>query len=94
MARFGSTFPNFARGLINSSTIRTDSTLAHWRRYPWALYWQDQIRLRPNLEKYLRSGARVVSNDFEIRGWKPKEVVQLQVGNMQHTIYLYEMAKK
>ena len=32
-------------------------------------------RLRPNLEKYLKPGARVVSNDFEIRGWKPSDVV-------------------
>src|ERR1051325_2249094 len=28
-------------------------------------------RLRPNLEKYLKPGARVVSNQFPIRGWKP-----------------------
>src|SRR5690349_14587088 len=26
-------------------------------------------RLRPNLEKYLKPGARVVSNDYEIKGW-------------------------
>ena len=31
-------------------------------------------RLRPNLEKYLKPGARVVSNDFEIRGWKASDV--------------------
>jgi hypothetical protein len=58
------------------------------------LLTSSNIRLRPNLEKYLRAGARVVSNDFEIRGWKPKEVVNMQIGNMQHTIYLYEMGKK
>jgi len=51
-------------------------------------------RLRPNLEKYLRPGSRVVSNDFEIRGWRPKETVHLQVEGMEHTIYLYEIAKK
>jgi|SRR5581483_169683 len=50
-------------------------------------------RLRPNLEKYLRPGSRVVSNDFEIRGWRAKEVVNLRVEGMQHTIYLYEIAK-
>ena len=58
------------------------------------LLTSSNVRLRPNPEKYLRTGARVVSNDFEIRGWKPKEVVNLQVGNMQHTIYLYEMGRK
>ena len=50
-------------------------------------------RLRPNLEKYLKPGARVVSNDFEIRGWRPKETVSLRVEGMQHTIYLYEISK-
>jgi hypothetical protein len=44
-----SSFANFARGLINSATYRTGGTLAHWRKYPWALYWQDQVQLRPNL---------------------------------------------
>ena len=35
-------------------------------------------RLRPNLEKQLKIGARVVSNEFPIRGWKPAEVVHDQ----------------
>ena len=51
-------------------------------------------RLRPNLEKYLRPGARVVSNDFEIRGWSAKETVSLKIEGMEHTIYLYEIGKK
>src|SRR5207244_9899068 len=31
-----SSFANFARGMINIPTVRTGSTLAHWRRYAWA----------------------------------------------------------
>jgi SAM-dependent methyltransferase len=58
------------------------------------LLTSSNTRLRPNLEKYLRPGARVVSNDFEIRGWRAKEVVNLRVGGMEHTIYLYEIGKK
>jgi protein-L-isoaspartate O-methyltransferase len=58
------------------------------------LLTSSNTRLRPNLEKYLRPGARVVSNDFEIRGWRPKEVVNLRVEGMEHTIYLYEIGKK
>jgi len=50
-------------------------------------------KLRPNLEKYLKPGARVVSNDFEVPGWRPKEVVNLKIGGMEHNIYLYEIAK-
>jgi protein-L-isoaspartate O-methyltransferase len=51
-------------------------------------------RLRPNLEKYLKPGARVVSNDFEIMGWKPSDVVQINAGGVMHNIYVYEMAAK
>jgi ubiquinone/menaquinone biosynthesis C-methylase UbiE len=48
-------------------------------------------RLKPNLEKYLKPGARVVSNDFEIRGWKPASVVHAATGGSRHTIYVYEV---
>ena len=50
-------------------------------------------RLKPNLEKYLKPGARVVSNEFPIRGWKPEEVVRVKIGKMEHTIFVYEMGK-
>jgi predicted RNA methylase len=48
-------------------------------------------RLKPNLEKHLKVGARVVSNEFPIKGWKPREVVHVKVGNMEHSIYVYEV---
>jgi ubiquinone/menaquinone biosynthesis C-methylase UbiE len=50
--------------------------------------------LKPNLEKYLKPGARIVSLDFEVRGWKPAVVHKIESGNMKHTIYLYERPKK
>jgi predicted RNA methylase len=50
-------------------------------------------RLRPNLEKYLKAGTRVVSNQFPIKGWRPSEVVRVKAGKMEHTIYVYEMGK-
>jgi len=37
-------FADFARGQINTSTFRSGSTYAAWRRYPTAFYWQDQYR--------------------------------------------------
>lgn len=49
-------------------------------------------RLRPNLEKYLKPGARVVSNDFEIRGWKPSRVVRVASDGGRHTLYVYEIS--
>lgn len=50
-------------------------------------------KLRPQLERQLKSGARVVSYDFEIPGWKPVQVVKTDE-KQPHTIYLYEVAKK
>ena len=51
-------------------------------------------RLKPNLEKYLKPAARVVSNDFEIRGWKPAEVIKVAAGGVRHTIYVYEIGAR
>ena len=51
-------------------------------------------RLRPNLEKYLKPGARVVSNDFEIRGWTPAQVLKVTAGGASHHIYVYEIGKR
>jgi protein-L-isoaspartate O-methyltransferase len=50
-------------------------------------------RLKPALEKYLRPGARVVSNQFPVKGWKPTSVVHARDGSMDHTIYVYEVTK-
>lgn len=51
-------------------------------------------RLRPNLEKYLKPGARVVSNDYEIRGWTPSGIVPIDAGGLRHYIYVYEIGAK
>ena len=34
-------------------------------------------KLKPNLEKYLKPGSRVVSHDFEFRGWTPVDTVKV-----------------
>ncbi len=47
--------------------------------------------LRPILEKQLKAGARVVSHDFEVRGWKPNRVEKVGAYNRMHPIYVYEM---
>jgi predicted RNA methylase len=47
-------------------------------------------RLRPNLEKYLKPGTRVVSNLFPIKGWKPISVEHVKAG-MDYTIYVYQV---
>lgn len=46
--------------------------------------------LRPKLEKELKDGARVVSHEFRIPGWKPFKVVDVKdSAGLTHTIYLY-----
>jgi hypothetical protein len=42
------------------------------------------------LEKFLKPGARVVSHDYAIPGWKPTRVEKTD-GRQEHTIYLYEI---
>jgi len=49
--------------------------------------------LRPNLEKYLKRGSRVVSHDYAVTGWKPK-LVDKDPDIHGHLIYLYEMPPK
>ena len=48
-------------------------------------------RLKPILLKDLKPSARVVSHDFEIRGWKPVTVNKMVVGGRPHMIYLYRV---
>jgi SAM-dependent methyltransferase len=48
-------------------------------------------KLKPNLKKQLKAGARVVSHDYEIMGWKPDRVDRVVVYQRAHTIYVYRM---
>jgi ubiquinone/menaquinone biosynthesis C-methylase UbiE len=50
--------------------------------------------LKPNLERDLKPGARVVSHDFEIPGWKPAAVEKVEAEGRPRTIYLYEVGPK
>ena len=51
-------------------------------------------RLKPMLLKYLKPTARVVSHDFEIKGWKPVSVERITVDGSPHSIYLYQIKSK
>ncbi len=50
--------------------------------------------VRPKLESSLKPGTRVVSHDYEIRGWKPVLVDKAEANKRSHSIYLYEVGKK
>lgn len=46
--------------------------------------------IKPNLEK-LKPGARVVSHDYEIRGWTAARIDSIEVDGVPRTIYVYEI---
>ena len=50
-------------------------------------------KLKPNLEKCLKPGARVVSNQFPIKGWRASEAVIVKTGAVEHTIYVYRIGQ-
>jgi cyclopropane fatty-acyl-phospholipid synthase-like methyltransferase len=50
--------------------------------------------LRPNLERYLRKGARVVSHDYAVPGWKANVVDKSEASLRGHVLYLYVMPAK
>jgi predicted RNA methylase len=47
-------------------------------------------RLRPNLERDLKTGARVVSHDFSMPGWKALRTEEIRETWGSHTIYVYK----
>jgi protein-L-isoaspartate O-methyltransferase len=46
--------------------------------------------LRPRLERYLKTGARVVSHDYPVPGWRASRIERVD-GKQMHNVYLYEM---
>jgi len=50
-------------------------------------------KVRPKLEVELKKGARVISHDYEMIGWKPAAVEHFcenpGLGFPRHTLYLY-----
>ncbi|MEO7144335.1 MAG: class I SAM-dependent methyltransferase [Bryobacteraceae bacterium] len=46
--------------------------------------------LRPRLEKYLKPGARVVSHDYAVPGWRPNNIDKADE-HPGHLIYVYIM---
>jgi trans-aconitate methyltransferase len=49
------------------------------------------LRLRPQLWAQLRSGARVVSHQFDMGDWEPQKIVKLVPSEEDSTLYLWVM---
>jgi tRNA A58 N-methylase Trm61 len=51
-------------------------------------------KIKPKLEAELKPGARIVSHDYEILGWKPAKTDNFcenpKLGYPSHTIYVYK----
>jgi len=46
--------------------------------------------VKPKLERELRDGARIVSHEFRIPGWKPSRELDVRDENgLIHKVYLY-----
>jgi tRNA A58 N-methylase Trm61 len=51
---------------------------------------QSNQKLKPRLERFLKRGARVVSYDYPVPGWKATRIEKIE-GRREHPIYLYEI---
>ena len=51
-------------------------------------------KVKPKLETELKPGARIVSHDYEILGWKPSRIDNFcenpRLGYPSHTLYVYK----
>ena len=63
----------------------------------YMLPWFNE-KIRPNLKKYLKPGARIVAHDFGIEGWPPDKSVKLPQLEIrrggykhQHVLYLWKI---
>jgi len=78
--------------IIHGNALRTDLRPADV--VTLYLLTSSNEKLKPVLVQYLKPTARVVSHDFEIRGWKTAAVEKVNVDGRPHTIYLYRMDSK
>jgi len=78
--------------IVHGNALKTD--LAPADVVTLYLLTSSNEKLKPLLAKDLKPGARVVSHDFEIRGWKPAVTEKVTVAGRPHMIYVYRMDSK
>ncbi len=78
--------------MLEDSALRVDLSPA--TVVTMCLLTSSNDRLKPNLQKFLKPGARVVSYQFPIRGWKTTETSHVKIGTIEHVIYVYEMGRQ
>jgi precorrin-6B methylase 2 len=75
--------------IVHGDALKTD--LAPADVVTLYLLTSSNERMRPVLEAQLKTGARVVSHDFEIRGWRPEQTEKMMVEGRPHMIYAYRI---
>jgi SAM-dependent methyltransferase len=75
--------------IVHGDALKTDLTQADV--VTLYLLTSSNERLRPILEAQLKPGARVVSHDYEIRGWKTDQTEKMMVQGRPHMIYAYKI---
>jgi precorrin-6B methylase 2 len=75
--------------IVHGDALRYDLTAADV--VTLYLLTSSNERLKPALLRDLKPSARVVSHDFEIKGWKPVVTHRMTVEGRPHTIYLYRI---
>lgn len=75
--------------IVEGDALKTDLTPADV--VTLYLLTSSNERLRPILEAQLKPGSRVVSHDFEIRGWKAAQTEKMMVQGLPHMIYVYRI---
>jgi precorrin-6B methylase 2 len=75
--------------IVEGSALRVDLSPA--TVVTMYLMTSSNERLRPILERYLKPGTRVVSNDYPIRGWTAARLQVVKTGSVERKIYVYEI---
>jgi len=74
--------------IVHGNALKTDVSQADV--VTLYLLTSSNDRLKPVLAT-MKSGARVVSHDYEIHGWKPTATERMIVADRPHMIYLYQI---
>jgi precorrin-6B methylase 2 len=78
--------------IVHGNALKTDLSQADV--VTLYLLTSSNEKLKPIFVHDLRPTARVVSHDYEIRGWKPIVTEKMKVGGNLHTVYVYRIDSK
>ena len=78
--------------IVHGNALKTDLSSADV--VTLYLLTSSNEKLKPILTRDLRPTSRVVSHDFEIRGWKPAVTEKMMVEGRPHMVYVYKISSK